>query len=50
MKLSIKKHCTCDGTDDKHYLHCDLMYFEGKSRPVKKKRFFFFYPMKVIRP
>lgn len=51
---SRKPKCTCQpgkfmtltGT---HYLSCDLMYIEGKSKPRRKKRFFFFYPLKNVK-
>lgn len=43
--LSLRKKCTCESDDDRHYLHCDLMY-ASNSVPRKKKRLGIFYPMK----
>jgi hypothetical protein len=46
MKLSLSPKCTCAAKVG-HFFGCDLMY-ESNSFPRKKKRFFFFYPMKRI--
>jgi len=47
--MKLKKHCTCNSDQvGRHRLSCDLLYVEGKSYPRKKKRFFFFYPMKKV--
>lgn len=48
MRLSLKPRCTCKSTNNKHKLYCDLMYVNigPKMRPKKKKRFWFFYPLK----